>query len=53
MKSSKKPIGHSKTTVSKKEEVRYSCRLGLLFGSEALEELNLQELEGSSRTMRV
>ena len=42
MKSSKKHIGHSKTTVSKKEEVRYSSRPGLLFGSEALEALNLR-----------
>ena len=33
MKSSKKPIGHSKTTFSKKGEVRYSSRPGVLFGS--------------------
>ena len=41
VKSSKKPIGHSKTAVIKKEDVRYSSRPGLLFGSESSEALNL------------
>ena len=53
VKSSKKPRGHSKTTVSKKKEVRYSSRPGLLFGSEASETLNLLCVQANSTSASI